>query len=31
VIADVLQGNITVQEALDINQANWEASYEIPA
>jgi len=31
VMADVLQGNITVQEALDIAQANWEASYEIPA
>ena len=31
VMADVLQGKITVQEALDINQANWEASYEIPS
>ncbi len=31
VLADVLSGAITVQEALDIAQANWEDSYEIPA
>jgi ABC-type glycerol-3-phosphate transport system substrate-binding protein len=30
-MADLLQGKITVQEALDKAQANWEASYEIPA
>ena len=29
VFADLLSGAITVQEALDINQANWEASYDI--
>jgi hypothetical protein len=27
----VLQGKITVQEALDIAQRNWEESFEIPA
>ena len=31
VMADLLQGKITVQEALDKAQANWEASYDIPA
>jgi ABC-type glycerol-3-phosphate transport system substrate-binding protein len=31
VFADVLQGKITVQEALDIAQRNWEESFEIPA
>lgn len=30
-MADVLSGKITVQEALDIAQAKWEESYEIPA
>ncbi len=30
-MADLLQGKITVQDALDQAQANWEASYEIPA
>ena len=29
VFADLLSGAITVQDALDINQANWEASYDI--
>jgi ABC-type glycerol-3-phosphate transport system substrate-binding protein len=31
VFADVLQGKITVQDALDIAQRNWEESFEIPA
>ena len=30
-IADLLQDKITVQEALDKAQANWEESYEFPA
>ncbi len=30
VMADLLSGKITVQDALDIAQANWEESYEIP-
>jgi ABC-type glycerol-3-phosphate transport system substrate-binding protein len=30
VFADLLQGNITVQDALDIAQRNWEESYELP-
>jgi ABC-type glycerol-3-phosphate transport system substrate-binding protein len=30
VMADVLSGEITVQEALDIAQRNWEESFEIP-
>ena len=31
VMAKVLQGEITIQEALDIAQANWEDSYDIPS
>ena len=31
VFADLLQDKITVQEALDIAQRNWEESFEIPA
>ena len=31
VFADLLSGKITVQEALDLAQRNWEESYEIPA
>jgi hypothetical protein len=31
VFADLLQGKITIQDALDQAQANWEASYDIPA
>jgi len=28
---DAIQGNITIQEALDIAQTNWEASFEVDA
>jgi ABC-type glycerol-3-phosphate transport system substrate-binding protein len=31
VFADVLQGKITVQDALDIAQRNWDESFDIPA
>ncbi|HUW09456.1 MAG TPA: ABC transporter substrate-binding protein [Anaerolineae bacterium] len=31
IFADLLQDKISVQDALDMAQANWEASYELPA
>jgi ABC-type glycerol-3-phosphate transport system substrate-binding protein len=31
VVASVLQGKMTIQEALDLAQKNWEESYEFPA